>query len=272
MGDKAGAVFYQQNVPASYPVAGRIERMKSFHEDLMVKPGKKVRLSELDPNETHGWSRADADEELERLRQKMYGLQYKLHAESKRSLLIVLQATDTGGKDGTIRNVMSGLNPQGCRVASFKVPSSEELAHDFLWRVHRACPAKGEIGIFNRSHYGDVLVVRVHNIVPKAVWSKRYEQINSFEKILAENGIRILKFFFAYQQGGAGGATARPHRRPGKTLEGVGGGFSGAAILGRLHRGPRGGAVEVQYGVGSVVRDSRKPEVVPESGGSRHRR
>jgi PPK2 family polyphosphate:nucleotide phosphotransferase len=169
--------------------------MKSFHEDLMVKPGKKVRLSELDPNETHGWSRADADEELERLRQKMYGLQYKLHAESKRSLLIVLQATDTGGKDGTIRNVMSGLNPQGCRVASFKVPSSEELAHDFLWRVHRACPAKGEIGIFNRSHYGDVLVVRVHNIVPKAVWSKRYEQINSFEKILAENGIRILKFF-----------------------------------------------------------------------------
>jgi PPK2 family polyphosphate:nucleotide phosphotransferase len=102
---------------------------------------------------------------------------------------------DAGGKDGTIRHVMSGLNPQGCRVTSFKVPTEEELAHDYLWRIHRAVPAKGEIGIFNRSHYGDVLVVRVHNLVPKRVWSKRFEQINAFERILAETGVTIVKFF-----------------------------------------------------------------------------
>jgi PPK2 family polyphosphate:nucleotide phosphotransferase len=102
---------------------------------------------------------------------------------------------DAGGKDGTIRHVMSGLNPQGCRVSSFKVPTEEELAHDYLWRIHRAVPGKGEIGIFNRSHYGDVLVVRVHNLVPKRVWSKRYDQINAFENILAENGVTIVKFF-----------------------------------------------------------------------------
>jgi PPK2 family polyphosphate:nucleotide phosphotransferase len=102
---------------------------------------------------------------------------------------------DAGGKDGTIRHVMSGLNPQGCRVTSFKVPTEEELSHDYLWRMHRAVPAKGEIGIFNRSHYGDVLVVRVHNLVPKRVWSKRFEQINAFEKILAETGVTIVKFF-----------------------------------------------------------------------------
>jgi PPK2 family polyphosphate:nucleotide phosphotransferase len=102
---------------------------------------------------------------------------------------------DAGGKDGTIRHVMSGLNPQGCHVTSFKVPTEEELAHDYLWRVHRAVPAKGEIGIFNRSHYGDVLVVRVHNLVPRRVWSERYEQINGFEKILADNDVTIVKFF-----------------------------------------------------------------------------
>ncbi len=170
--------------------------MKSFYEDLRVKPWKgKVDLSDWDPDEKDGWSKIDAAVELEGLRQKMYALQYKLYAESKRSLLVVLQAMDAGGKDGTIRHVMGGLNPQGCRVASFKAPSSKELSHDFLWRIHQACPAKGEIGIFNRSHYGDVLVVRVRDLAPKSVWSKRYEQINSFEKILAENGVHILKFF-----------------------------------------------------------------------------
>jgi PPK2 family polyphosphate:nucleotide phosphotransferase len=133
--------------------------------------------------------------ELEKRRKKLYELQYLLHAAKSQSLLIVLQAMDAGGKDGTIRHVMAGLNPQGCRVTSFKVPTEEELAHDYLWRIHRAVPGKGEIGIFNRSHYGDVLVVRVHNLVPKREWSKRYEQINAFEKILAENGVTIVKFF-----------------------------------------------------------------------------
>ncbi len=118
-----------------------------------------------------------------------------LYAENKHKVLIVLQAMDTGGKDGTIRRVFEGVNPQGVKVASFKVPTAEELAHDFLWRIHKQTPANGEIVIFNRSHYEDVLVVRVHEYVTKKIWSKRYEQINAFEKTLVENGTTILKFF-----------------------------------------------------------------------------
>jgi len=118
-----------------------------------------------------------------------------LYAEGKSSVLIILQAMDTGGKDGTIRNVMAGVDPQGCDVKSFKVPTPEELAHDFLWRAHKVTPCRGKIVIFNRSYYEDVLVVRVHSLVPKEVWSKRYDQINDFEKHLVENGTLILKFF-----------------------------------------------------------------------------
>jgi PPK2 family polyphosphate:nucleotide phosphotransferase len=121
-------------------------------------------------------------------------MQNVLYAESRRSVLIVLQGIDAGGKDGTIRHVMSGLNPQGVSVTSFKVPEGEEKRHDYLWRVHRAVPEWGKIGIFNRSHYEDVLVVRVHNLVPKSVWSQRYDQINDFERMLTENGVHILKF------------------------------------------------------------------------------
>ena len=113
----------------------------------------------------------------------------------KRALLIVLQGLDTGGKDGTIRHVMSGVNPQGCKVTPFKVPAGEETDHDFLWRIHHAVPGFGYIGIFNRSHYEDVLVVRVHNIVPKSQWSRRYDQINNFEEFLTQNNVKILKFF-----------------------------------------------------------------------------
>ena len=122
-------------------------------------------------------------------------MQTVLYAEARRSVLVVLQGIDAGGKDGTIRHVMSGLNPQGVTVTSFKVPEGEEKRHDYLWRVHRAVPEWGKIGIFNRSHYEDVLVVRVHDLVPKSVWSKRYDQINDFERMLTENGVQILKFF-----------------------------------------------------------------------------
>jgi PPK2 family polyphosphate:nucleotide phosphotransferase len=122
-------------------------------------------------------------------------LQNILYAEDKRSLLIVLQAIDAGGKDGTIRSIMSGVNPQGVRVTSFKKPTEEELGHDFLWRVHKAAPARGMIGIFNRSHYEDVLVVRVHNLVPKDVWQARYDHINHFETLLTDSGVTILKFY-----------------------------------------------------------------------------
>jgi PPK2 family polyphosphate:nucleotide phosphotransferase len=163
---------------------------------LRVRTGRKVRLSDHDPDATPGYPRkASAREHLEKNLARLSTLQYLLYAEGRRALLIVLQAVDAGGKDGTIRHVMSGLNPQGCRVTSFKVPSAEERAHDFLWRIHKAVPEHGEIGIFNRSHYEDVLVARVHSLVPKSVWSERYEQINAFERILTDNSIVILKFF-----------------------------------------------------------------------------
>jgi len=121
-------------------------------------------------------------------------LQYLLYAEGKGAVLVVLQGIDAGGKDGTIRHVMSGLNPQGVTVTPFKVPEGEEKRHDYLWRVHKAVPPYGDIGIFNRSHYEEVLVVRVHNLVPKSIWSKRYDEINAFERNLADNGVKILKF------------------------------------------------------------------------------
>lgn len=139
--------------------------------------------------------RDQAEAEFKALRREFIELQRRLYAENKQKLLIVFQAMDAGGKDGTIRNILRGVNPQGVRVHSFKVPSKEELAHDFLWRIHQDVPAKGMIGVFNRSHYEDVLVVRVHDIVPESVWRPRYEQINQFEKLLTDTGTTILKFF-----------------------------------------------------------------------------
>jgi PPK2 family polyphosphate:nucleotide phosphotransferase len=164
---------------------------------LRVQPGTRVRLARLDPGAAHGWEKDPAGEELDRQHARLAELQDRLWAEAKRSVLVVLQGIDAAGKDGTIKKVMTAFNPQGCPVTSFKVPSAEELAHDYLWRVHKAVPRRGEIGIFNRSHYEDVLVVRVHELVPKAVWSKRYAQINDFESILAANGTTIVKFFLS---------------------------------------------------------------------------
>ena len=169
--------------------------MTDLAAELLVKPGTKVRLAKIDPSSTHGKQKAAAETQLPKNLDRLGILQYRLYAEARRSLLIVLQGIDAGGKDGTIRHVMSGFNPQGASVTSFKVPAGEEKQHDYLWRVHKAVPKFGEIGIFNRSHYEDVLVVRVHNLVPPAVWKKRYDQINNFEETLAENGVNIIKFF-----------------------------------------------------------------------------
>jgi len=135
------------------------------------------------------------EKKMEKLRIRLDELQNALYAESKRSLLVVLQARDAGGKDGTIRRVFSSVNPQGCDVTSFKAPTHIELAHDFLWRVHAAVPPRGMIGIFNRSHYEDVLAVRVHKLAPRRIWKERYAQINEFERILTQNGVTIVKFF-----------------------------------------------------------------------------
>jgi PPK2 family polyphosphate:nucleotide phosphotransferase len=162
----------------------------------LVQPGKKLKLADWSPEDTGQFKDKDdaLKEEAENLK-NLADLQNVLYAESKRSVLVVLQAIDAGGKDGTIRHVFSGVNPQGCNVTSFKVPTDLEKSHDFLWRIHAQVPHKGMIGIFNRSHYESVLVERVKKITPKAVWSRRYEHINAFEKMLCDEGVTILKFF-----------------------------------------------------------------------------
>lgn len=165
-----------------------------------VKPGRKLSLKTFDPDETGEYKKNDdgkaaAKAETEKLIARISRLQERLYANGKRSLLIVLQGMDTSGKDGTIRSVMSGVNPQGCKVVSFKTPSSKELAHDFLWRVHQEAPARGQIGIFNRSHYEDVLITRVHKMISNKVELQRLNQIKEFEELLTENGTTILKFF-----------------------------------------------------------------------------
>jgi PPK2 family polyphosphate:nucleotide phosphotransferase len=161
----------------------------------LVKPGKKLRLQDHDPDDTAGIGKAHAERVTAKNTARLARLHELLYAEHKTALLIILQAMDAGGKDGTIKHVMSGVNPQGCSVTSFKVPTKLEADHDFLWRIHAAVPARGDIGIFNRSQYEEVLIVRVHKLVPKDQWSKRYEEINAFEKLLDDNDVRILKFF-----------------------------------------------------------------------------
>lgn len=162
-----------------------------------VPPGKSIALSEFDPDSRAGFEgdKAAGKKALEPLNDRLSELQKRLWAESAQKLLVVIQAIDTGGKDGTIRNVFTGVNPQGVRIHSFGVPSDEELAHDYLWRIHRHTPANGVIGVFNRSHYEDVLAVRVRNLVPESRWVKRYEHINDFEKMLSEEGTTIVKLF-----------------------------------------------------------------------------
>jgi len=167
-----------------------------FRKKLMVRPGAKVRLSRIRADETLGFSKGAETKKLtEKAVERLDALQSLLYAENKHALLILLQGMDAAGKDGTIRHVMSGVNPQGCRVTSFKVPTPDEAEHDFLWRAHMAVPERGQIGIFNRSYYEDVLIVRVHKFAPEKVWKRRFEQINGFEELLAQNHVTILKFF-----------------------------------------------------------------------------
>ena len=165
-------------------------------QPLTVPPGTKVNLKEFDARYVaDGISKSDGKKELDANVRQLSDLGYRLYAENHRALLLVLQGMDTSGKDGTIRSMMKGLNPQSCQVMPFKQPSSEELDHDFLWRVHRVVPRRGNIGIFNRSHYEDVLVVRVHQLVPEAEWRTRYDRINDFEKGLTEGRTTVVKCF-----------------------------------------------------------------------------
>lgn len=167
-----------------------------YSKKFRVKAGSTVRLDKIDASFKDKHEDQDsAQKEIESYTQRLRELQYRLYAEDKRSLLIILQAMDAGGKDGTINHVLGNMNPQGTRVYGFKTPSTEEAAHDFLWRIHQAAPHRGQVAIFNRSHYEDVLISRVHKLVPKKVWSKRYDLINDFEKNLVDSGTHILKFY-----------------------------------------------------------------------------
>lgn len=165
-------------------------------DQYLIPPfGSNVDLKDYDPDYKGEYDKDKASEAEDKLEAQLADLQERLYAEGKQALLVVFQAMDAGGKDGAIKHVFDRVNPQGVRVTSFKAPTAEELAHDFLWRVHRNVPPKGYIGIFNRSHYEDVLVVRVNQLVPEQVWRQRYSLINDFERLLTENGTRILKFF-----------------------------------------------------------------------------
>jgi PPK2 family polyphosphate:nucleotide phosphotransferase len=167
----------------------------SFRKRFLVRPGGPVRLAHVDANETHGYSKPDSLEVIKADLKRLASLQERIFAERKHRVLIVLQGIDASGKDGTISHVMTGFNPQGCRVVGFGVPSAVELAHDYLWRIHDAVPGNGDIVIFNRSHYESVLVERVRSLVSKDVWSRRYDQINAFEELLSRGGTTIIKFF-----------------------------------------------------------------------------
>jgi PPK2 family polyphosphate:nucleotide phosphotransferase len=162
---------------------------------ILVKPGSKLKLADIDADSTKGLDKESAAARLAKDRERITDAQEMLYAENKRAVLVVLQGMDTSGKDGTIKAVFTAVNPLGLEIASFGRPSDEELEHDFLWRIHNKTPRKGNIGIFNRSHYEDVLVVRVRKLVEEKVWKARYGQINRFEQLLNDMGITILKFF-----------------------------------------------------------------------------
>ncbi len=200
---KVGEVTHPPNAP-DYP-------------DYRVSPGERVMLPAIDADESEGYKKKkDVRGELKEQRKRIRELQGRLYAENKQGLLIVLQAMDAGGKDGAIKHVFRGVNPQGCRVSSFKAPNPEESNHDFLWRYHKSAPAVGRLGIFNRSHYEDVLVVRVKNLVPEDVWRPRYELINNFEWILTQNNISVIKFFLHISKDEQKRRLERRLRRPDK--------------------------------------------------------
>jgi PPK2 family polyphosphate:nucleotide phosphotransferase len=165
-----------------------------FVDAMRIEPGAAPKLSERDPGaRPDGLKKREGLERLAELTGRLEVLHDRLWAEATRAVLLVLQGVDASGKDGTIKHVLSGVNPQGCRIASFKAPSATELAHDYLWRVHAVCPQRGELGIFNRSHYEDVIAVRVRKLAPKRVWSKRYAHIREFERLLVDEGTHLVK-------------------------------------------------------------------------------
>lgn len=171
-------------------------KVNDIINQLVVTEGKKINLQKLNPNYDFSINKVKAENVLEQdLKKRMSDLQYRLYAERKKALLIILHGVDASGKDSTIRHVISAFNLQGSTVKAFKEPTSEDLSHDFLWRIHKSVPSKGEIVVFNRSHYEDIIQPRVHKTIHKSIWSQRYEHINCFERCLLDNGTKIIKFF-----------------------------------------------------------------------------
>jgi PPK2 family polyphosphate:nucleotide phosphotransferase len=164
-------------------------------DSLRVEPGSPARIAERDTRDELGLEKRTGDQRLESLVERIDELQYRLHAEDRRCVLLVLQGLDASGKDGVIRRVFDGVNPMGIRITSFKVPAGAETQHDYLWRIHAALPSRGEIGVFNRSHYEDVVAVRMRELAPPEVWQRRYEHIREFERMLAGEGTTVLKVF-----------------------------------------------------------------------------
>ena len=238
-----------------------------------VHPGDKVRLKDIDPGfKDHHESHKKAAEEIERDREKLRALQALLYADGRCSLLICLQGLDAGGKDGTISHILGAMNPQGCRVTGFRQPSTEEQAHDFLWRIHRATPARGQVAIFNRSHYEDVLVVRVHKLVPRAVWSRRYDQINDVREGARREQYAHSQVLPPHLQERAAETVRGPARRSHEAMEDQRVRLQGARVLGRLHGGLRGGPVSLQHAACALVRHPVRPQVVSQPGDCADRR
>ena len=240
-----------------------------LRELLRVEPGSKVRLAGIDPSDTHGHNKSDADKELADGLVRLAGLQDRLWAEAKHPVLVVLQGIDAAGKDGTVHHVMSAFSPQGCPVTDFKVPSALEMSHDYLWRVHQHTPGKGEIAIFNRSHYEDVLVVRVHDLVPKMIWKQRYDQINDWERMLVEEGTTIVKFFLLIDRDEQRKRFQERYDDPTKRWKFKMGDLAERALWDNYVGGLRGGPQPLLDGRGAVVRHPCQPELVPEPGGGR---
>ena len=237
-----------------------------FAKPFRVTNGRKFRLKDIDPASTGGLtSKQDASRRLERDIARLSELQEKMYAQDRWGLLLIFQAMDAAGKDGTIKHVMSGVNPQGCQVYSFKAPSAEELDHDFLWRTTRCLPERGRIGIFNRSYYEEVLVVRVHpeildsqklppSLVTKHIWQERFEDIVAFERYATRNGIAVLKFFLHVSQEEQKRRFMERLEQPAKNWKFSLARRQGAAPLGRLHAGVRGHDPPHELGPRPLVR------------------
>ena len=234
----------------------------AFVDAMRIEPGAAPKLSERDPGaRPDGVKKSEGLDRLAELTGRLEVLHDRLWAEATRAVLLVLQGVDASGKDGTIKHVLTGVNPQGTRIASFKAPSATELAHDYLWRVHAVCPQRGELGIFNRSHYEDVIAVRVRKLAPKAVWSKRYAHIREFERLLVDEGTTHRQDLPPRLEGGAGQAAPGTARHAGEALEVPARRPRRPQALGRVHRRVRGRDPRDLDRMGALARRPGRPQL-----------